>query len=152
MRRKFFTAIVLVCGLAAAACFWVNRDPLARLNVPTGYIYTGMELIDSETRLPVALEEYGPFGSMYVAMGDALAQAAEQGYLRIDSADRTASLVTLGITAVAPLPRPGRESAFDNGGADAGPIFLTYFAYRARDLDGPFQLVCAAASDSPYVA
>lgn len=132
MKIKVIAGIALACGLAALSYFWINRDPLARLSAPTGYVYTGIEMIDTETGKPATFEEAGLFGAMFAAMGEQLTRAAERGYLMVDPAARTAHLRVKGITSVAPLPEPGQESSFDHGGAASGPVFLTYSRGRDR--------------------
>lgn len=126
MKFRILAAILGLCGLAAVAVYWINRDPLSRLTEPTGYTYAGIDLFDTETGKPAMLEDYGFLAPMFAEMAEALAQAAQQGYLMIDPDARTASLVALGMTATASLPASGQQTAFNSVGSGGGPIFLTY--------------------------
>ncbi|RCW81399.1 hypothetical protein [Paracoccus lutimaris] len=128
MSKKYLSLAAFVLAVIAAAYFWTHRNPLSRLDAPTGYIFSGLEIIDSETGKEAVIEEYAFFADMFLAMADQLAAAAEQGYLMVDPRAETATLLVEGTTAVAPLPEPGKEVPFDVGTSGSAPIFLSYSA------------------------
>lgn len=126
MKIKYILAAAFICAVAAASLFWINRNPLARLNSPTGYIYADLAIIDAETGQEAALDDYGPFGGMFAAMAEEMVKALEQGVLIVDPAAGHATLLAAGTSATAPLPERGQEVAFDAGTSGSAPIFLSY--------------------------
>lgn len=131
MSKKLLAVAVLALVILAGAVLWMSqKSPLDDLTEDTGYAYTDIAVYNDETNAQVTDlgEEFSLFAGAIIDIGNQFAELINAGYLLVDPATKTATLVALGQPLTAPLPTSRREVAFDVTGTGSEPVFLAYGA------------------------